>query len=991
LAHEIAVLIDEARKGGDPRRGAEVFLNPKFSCSSCHKIGTEGGSVGPDLTTAGQSLSAEEIAESLLWPGRRIKDGYQAIAVATQDGKVVQGYRQQETNQELTLREATSGKTLRIPRSEIDEVRDLGSLMPEGLVLSMSHQERRDLLRFLIELGKPGHSSSSLVGMHPHEQATFPFDRKPLRPDQWPNWQHPVNRERVYDFYSKEAEYFRTQQAVPMLLPQFPGLDGGIHGHWGNQNEDTWADGRWNQTELGAVLCGIFQGAGVTVPKAVCVRLGDRGEMSVCFNPETLSYEALWQGGFVRFSSVRHGFLDGLLMDGVALPRPEGTKPALPFTYKGFYRYGKRVLFAYRIGEEDYLDAPWVEGGKFTRVIAPARTHPLASMTKGGSAQWPQVLCTRASLGKGKPYAIDTVEPPFDNPWKALLFFGDHDFLPDGSAMLCTMEGDVWHVDGLDAKLENVRWRRFASGLHQALGLVVSQGQIYVLGRDQITRLLDLNEDGEADFYECVSNVYQTVPGHEFICGLQRDDKGNFYTASGKQGLLRINPEGKSVETLATGFRNPDGLGLSSAGVLTVPNSEGDWVPASMVCEVRKGGHYGYKGPKDGRPPDLPLVYLPRGLDNSSAAQVEVTSRQWGPLEGQLLHLSYGAGTHFLLLREQVGGQPQGAVVPLAGDFLSGVHRGRFNPKDGQLYVTGMGGWGTYTSADGCFQRVRYTGDPVQLPLAFHAHENGVLVTFSSPLDREFAEQTGSHFAQVWNYRYSGGYGSPEVSPRHAGMPGHDPLSIRSAHVMADNRTLFLELPELQPVNQLHLHLKVDTGQPIDLFATVHKMAAPFTGFPGYQPASKQIAAHPILTDLAALNVRKTPNRWRDKIPGAREVTIEAGKNLSYSITSFSVHAGEPIKLTFVNPDVVPHNWALIRPGTLAAVGSLVNKIIAEPDAAPRHYIPRTGDVLAYVDIVDPGRDSTIYFRAPLRKGHYPYLCTFPGHWMVMNGVMTVE
>jgi azurin len=139
------------------------------------------------------------------------------------------------------------------------------------------------------------------------------------------------------------------------------------------------------------------------------------------------------------------------------------------------------------------------------------------------------------------------------------------------------------------------------------------------------------------------------------------------------------------------------------------------------------------------------------------------------------------------------------------------------------------------------------------------------------------------------------------------------------------------------------------------------------------------------------LNVRKAPNRWRDKIPGAREVTIEAGKNLSYSITSFSVRAGEPIKLTFVNPDVVPHNWALIRPGTLPSVGSLVNKIIAEPDAAARHYIPRTEDVLAYVDIVDPGRDFTIYFRAPSQKGRYPYLCTFPGHWMVMNGVMTVE
>jgi hypothetical protein len=338
-----------------------------------------------------------------------------------------------------------------------------------------------------------------------------------------------------------------------------------------------------------------------------------------------------------------------------------------------------------------------------------------------------------------------------------------------------------------------------------------------------------------------------------------------------------------------------------------------------------------------------------------------------------------------------VDGQPQGAVVPLPGDFLSGVHRGRFNPRDGQLYVTGMGGWGTYTSRDCCFQRVRYTGDPVQLPAAFHAHENGVLVTFSRPLDRAIAERPGNQFVHAWNYRYSGGYGSPELSPRHAGTPGHDPVLVRSAHVMADGRTLFLELPDLQPVNQLHLHLRVDSGPAHDLFATVHKLAAPFTGFPGYQPTLKQIAAHPVLADMAALTVKKVRNRWREKISGAREVLIEAGKNLSYSITSFSVRPGEPIKLTFANPDVVPHNWALIKPGTLPRVGDLVNKIIAEPDAATRHYIPRTDDVLAYVDIVDPGRDFTIFFRAPSRKGRYPYLCTFPGHWMVMNGVMTVE
>jgi azurin len=730
------------------------------------------------------------------------------------------------------------------------------------------------------------------------------------------------------------------------------------------------------------------------VPKAVCVRLGTHGELAACFDPETLCYEAVWSGGFLSFAPTRHGILDGLIMNGTAAPRPEGRKPDKPFVYHGFYRHGNRVLFAYRIGDNELLDSPWVEDGRFTRTVAPRADHPLAGLTHGGPAAWPQVLSTTGTIGHSEnwPYAIDTIAPPFQNPWNALMFFGDHDFMPDGSALICTVQGDVWHVQGLDATLNRVHWRRFAAGLHQALGLVVAEGSIYVLGRDQVTRLHDQNGDGEADFYECFCNAYETsTAGHDFISGLQRDSAGRFYTASSKLGLLRFADEGRKVEVVATGFRNPDGLGLAPGGTITVPNSEGEWVPASMICEVRPGGHYGYPGPRGGRPPDLPLVYLPRGLDNSSAAQVTVPDDRFGPLRGQLLHFSYGAGAHFLVLRETVAGQPQGAVMPLPGEFLAGPHRARFNPKDGQLYVSGMTGWGTYTSLDGCFQRVRYTGGAVQLPTAFHAHSNGVSISFSQPLEKVLAERADSHFVQVWNYRYSPGYGSPEFSTRHPGQPGHDVLPIRSAHVLSDERTLFLEIPDIQPVDQLHLHVRPGAGPPLDLFATVHHLGSPFTGFAGYLPVAKTIAAHPILADMAALERKPVPNRWQRGIRGARDVTIEAGKNLSFSLRSLSVRAGEPIRLTFMNPDVVPHNWALLRPGSTARVGDLLNKIIAEPDAALRHYIPRSDDILVYTDIVGPQEQFSISFGAPMSNGIYPYMCTFPGHWMVMKGEMVVE
>ncbi|HLJ96100.1 MAG TPA: DUF6797 domain-containing protein [Gemmataceae bacterium] len=989
-------LLTEAKASGDARRGAEVFRAPQFACLTCHKVGTQGGTVGPDLTLVSRCLPPDQIVESVLWPKRQIKEGYLAISVATSDGKVHIGYKERENDKELILKDPSTGNLVHLAKPEIEERTEVGTLMPDGLAEAMSVEQRRDVIRFLLELGAAGSVTPEQLLAHTSAPATFAYDRAPLQPDYFPSWQHYVNRDRLYDFYAKEAEYFRKQQGH-MLLPEFPGLDGGKYGHWGNQNESTWVDDRWNQSVAGSVMCGVLHAPGLVVPRGVCVRLGDQGGMAVCFNPDTLCYEVLWRGSFVKFSSVRHGFLNGLILDGTVLPRPEGKKPDQPFRYHGFYRHGKRVLFSYQIGDVEMLDAPWAEGGKFVRLVGPAGSHPLASWTRGGPPQWPQVLETQGSRGTTEPYAIDTITPPFENPWRVPLFFGDLDFLPDGTALICTMQGDVWRVEGLDGDLRHVRWRRFASGLHHCLGLVVADGQIYVLGRDQITRLHDLNGDGEADWYECFSNAFVTSPaGHDFICGLQRDNSGRFYTASGNQGVVRISADGRQADVLATGFRNPDGLGLLPDGSVTVPCSEGEWTPASMICLVRPNRNakevpfFGYRGPKNGQPPELPLVYLPRGLDNSSGGQVYITSNQWGPLQGRAVHLSYGAAAHFLLLRDEVAGQAQGAVVPLPGEFQSGVHRGRFNPKDGQLYVCGMGGWGMYAVADGCFQRVRYTGQPVQLPCGFHVHENGVQITFTQRVDRTVASEVRGQFAQAWNYRYSSAYGSPEFSPRHFGTPGHDQLAITAAHVLPDGRSLFLEIPELQPVNQLHLHLHVHSGRAQDLFLTVHRLDTPFTDYPGYHALTKQIAAHPILTDLA-MGTTMVPNLWRRPLANARSITMEAGQNLSFEPRLFRVRAGETIKLTFSNPDVVPHNWVLVRPGGLERIGDLANKLVADPAAVTRHYVPRSDDVLCYTDIVPPRERFTIYFRAPSQRGRYPYLCSFPGHWMVMNGQMIVE
>jgi azurin len=598
---------------------------------------------------------------------------------------------------------------------------------------------------------------------------------------------------------------------------------------------------------------------------------------------------------------------------------------------------------------------------------------------------------------------VDTIELPSNNPWNTLIAGGAHAFLSDGRAVVVSMQGDVWLVSGLDT--DTASWKRIAAGMHHLLGCVVHEDKIYTLGRNQITRLHDLDGDEEIDFYECFSNAYTTSPsGHDYLCGLERDSDGYFYFASGNEGLVRISPDGRKASVIATGFRNPDGIGLLDDGSLTVPCSEGDWTPTSMICLVAPSESsdaanryasdpapfYGYRGPRANQKIELPLLYLPRGIDNSSGGQLQVHSSKIGPLDGQIVHTSFGTGTMHLLLRDRVGSQWQGAFSPLPGDFRSGAHRARVRPQDGCIYVTGMHGWGSYTPAPGCFQRLRYTGSGAVLPTGFHVHQNGVRIEFSNPIDSSKSQDMSKHFAQCWNYRYSPAYGSREYSVMHEGAMGHDVLNIRSVIVSEDSKSLFMEIPDLQLCSQLHLLLDIGMSKPVELFATVNAMDTPYDSdrLVARNALGKKLP-HPMSRDLDYLT-KRIANPWQKKLEGAREIQIKAMDNLQFSEKKLQAKPGEVIKLKFVNPDVVPHNWALVQPGRLEQVGDLANKLIGSPEAYLKQYVPDSDAVICFTDIIEPGSEFSIYFKAPEKPGRYPYLCTFPGHWMVMNGILEV-
>jgi hypothetical protein len=508
--------------------------------------------------------------------------------------------------------------------------------------------------------------------------------------------------------------------------------------------------------------------------------------------------------------------------------------------------------------------------GKIEQRLVGQAVTSLKPQTQGGPARWPQTITVKGSLGLNtSAYTVDTIPVPFENPYQADMLLAGVDFFSDGRAAVSTFHGDVWIVSGLDDKLQNVTWKRFACGLYHALGLKIVNDTVYVLGRDQITRLHDSNQDGEADFYENFNNdVLITKNFHEFALDLHTDPRGNFYFAkagpvnNGGRGfqqilphhgaLLRVTRDGSKLETVATGLRAPNGIGVGPNGELTSGDNEGTWTPRCRLNWIKEGGFYGVVDLAHKTPLptdyDRPLCWMPKEVDNSSGGQVWVTSDRWGPLKGELLHTAYGTCSLYLVLKEQVNGVMQGGLVKLPLNFESGIMRSRFNPKDGQLYLVGMKGWQTSAGKNGCFQRVRYTGKPLNLPRQLHAVKGGLVLEFSDALDKELATDVENFSLSQWNYIWSASYGSPEISAKAGNVlqPGdkggtewtkdqmmikqHDTLAIKSAKLSADGKTVFLEIPELQPAMQVHLRYNLETtaGAVVrqEVFHTIHQLGA---------------------------------------------------------------------------------------------------------------------------------------------------------------------
>jgi glucose/arabinose dehydrogenase len=428
-------------------------------------------------------------------------------------------------------------------------------------------------------------------------------------------------------------------------------------------------------------------------------------------------------------------------------------------------------------------------------------------------------------------------------------------FMPDGRLVACFHRGEVYTYDAATKV-----WKLFADGLHDPLGIVaLSDRQIVVMQRPELTRITDTDGDGAADHFETITDVFgMTGNYHEFAYGPLLNKDGSMLIALnvGSNGagirhevrgqltplstvearmfsavpwrgwVLKVSPEGK-ITPWALGFRSPNGLGFDAEGNLFVPDNQGDWIGSSPLLHVEQGKFYGHPASlawKEGvstPPAELPVTELaamrapptmvfPHNLMGNSLTQplLDSTGGKFGPFAGQMIIGEMNRSRLIRMMFEKVDGQLQGACVPLI-DY-SGLQKGNnrlvFAP-DGSLWVGQTEhGW----AGEQGIQRIVWTGQMPCDVVAMKLTREGFDLTFTKPLDSASASLPESYPFARYYYEYHAPYGSKQFDLQTVPVTG--------VTLSADHRTVSLKLREMVAwrVHELHLDaLKAEDGTPV--------------------------------------------------------------------------------------------------------------------------------------------------------------------------------
>ncbi|MFI4875375.1 MAG: hypothetical protein ACIALR_08565 [Blastopirellula sp. JB062] len=428
---------------------------------------------------------------------------------------------------------------------------------------------------------------------------------------------------------------------------------------------------------------------------------------------------------------------------------------------------------------------------------------------------------------------------PFEIPADIVLEAGALEFMPNGDLAVSTRRGDIYRVTNPHAQdlAKESEFKRFASGLHEALGLAHRDGWLYATQRCEISRLKDEDGDGRADLFETVAMPWE-INGdyHEYAFGSKFDKDGYIWAPLCLTGsfssrvpfrgwCFRISADGEAIPTVS-GIRSPGGVGINAEGDVFYTDNQGPWNGTCGLKHLEPGKFVGHPGgnhwyeqaPNMGPQPQSPQSgsrfhleaekipeYLPAAVlfpydkmgKSASGIELDRSGGKFGPFAGQLLVGDQTFSTVMRVDLEKVNGRYQGVCFP----FLEGIGSGTLPllmSDSGSLFVGGTNrGWGSRGRKPFSLERIQWTG---RTPFEIHtmrARPDGFELSFTAPIDAKSATAIDSYKMTTYTYIYQESYGSPEVD--------HTEPRIRRVEQI-DDRTVRLFIDGLQKghVHQLH-------------------------------------------------------------------------------------------------------------------------------------------------------------------------------------------
>ncbi len=448
-------------------------------------------------------------------------------------------------------------------------------------------------------------------------------------------------------------------------------------------------------------------------------------------------------------------------------------------------------------------------------------------------------------------YHVETIPAPAD----VIPEIGGVSALPDGRLAVCFERGEVYFYNPVTKE-----WKFFAEGLHDPLGIVaISDREVIIAQRPELTRLKDTDGDGVADRFEPVTDAFGLSGNyHEFHFGPVRDAEGNLfislntaskgagirpeirgeYRETGRQGrmyscvpyrgwIIKLTPDGQFIPW-ACGFRSPNGMGFDAQGRLFVSDNQGDWLGSSKLFHVEKDHFYGHpaslvwKPGFKGEPLKLSVAELDKmrtkesimfshGIMANSPTQsvCDMSGGKFGPFAGQMFIGEMNVPRIIRLMLEDVGGELQGASVPFydRAGLQSGDNRLAFTP-DGSLWIGQTRRDKAWAGAKG-LQHITWTGQVPPEVKAMNLTKQGFDLTFTRPLDADVAGKAESYTFKRYSYEYHAAYGSPQMDVGE--------VKVTDVKVSDDRLHVSLTLAELKAGYQYEMRLKGLTAEGGDM------------------------------------------------------------------------------------------------------------------------------------------------------------------------------